>query len=154
VPERVGARVVPALKEGRQLSLVHVDAVVVVGVGYSCYLRVPLFSPMPRWLRYGELSSSLLLYSPLSICLLCLETDIRAMMMELFARLFVSATLVCSVGMFNRVTSVNTEQRNLLIWTVRESLGSAWPRQHAEPGRILGLKAVRAVAHRRNPRDV
>ena len=101
---------------GAWTSLVHVDAVVVVGVGYSsCYLRVPLFSPMPRWLLYGELSSSLVLYSPLSICLLCLETDMRAMMMELFARLFVSATLVCSVGMSNRVTSANTEQRNLLI---------------------------------------
>ncbi|CAN6304749.1 unnamed protein product [Urochloa humidicola] len=34
------ARVVPALKHGNRLSMVHGDAVVVVG--YACYLRVPL----------------------------------------------------------------------------------------------------------------
>jgi hypothetical protein len=53
------AKVVPALKEGRRkrkVSLVHGDAVVVVG--YSCYLRVPLFPPMPRWETYGELTRS------------------------------------------------------------------------------------------------
>ena len=48
------AQVVPALKVGRQLSMVHGDAVVVVG--YACYLRVPLFSPMPRWQQKRELS--------------------------------------------------------------------------------------------------
>jgi hypothetical protein len=53
------ARVVPALKEGRQLSLVHGHAVVVVG--YSCYLRVPLFPAATRWLTYGELTRSLLI---------------------------------------------------------------------------------------------
>ncbi|CAD6212934.1 unnamed protein product [Miscanthus lutarioriparius] len=41
------AQVVPALKEGRRLSLVHGDVVVVVG--YSCYLRVPLSPPKIRW---------------------------------------------------------------------------------------------------------
>lgn len=51
------AQVVPKLKEGRQLSLVHGDAVVVVG--YSCYLRVPLFPATTRWVSYGELASSL-----------------------------------------------------------------------------------------------
>jgi hypothetical protein len=65
------AQVVPALKEGRQLSLVHGDAVVVVG--YSCYLRVPLFPPpttrLPVWVDYGELTSSL--FPPFT-----LETDI------------------------------------------------------------------------------
>ncbi|CAL4884687.1 unnamed protein product [Urochloa decumbens] len=40
------AQVVPALKEGRQLSMVHGDAVVVVG--YACYLRVPLLPPTTR----------------------------------------------------------------------------------------------------------
>ncbi|RCV07778.1 hypothetical protein SETIT_1G272800v2 [Setaria italica] len=44
------AQVVPALKVGRQLSMVHRDAVVVVG--YACYLRVPLFPPTPLWLQY------------------------------------------------------------------------------------------------------
>ena len=52
------AQVVPALKEGRQLSLVHGDVVVVVG--YSCYLRVPL-SPTkirwPVWVNYGEMKA-------------------------------------------------------------------------------------------------
>jgi len=48
------AQVVPALKEGGRLSMVHGDAVVVVG--YACYLRVPLFSPMPRWQQKRELS--------------------------------------------------------------------------------------------------
>ncbi|TKW40904.1 hypothetical protein SEVIR_1G277700v4 [Setaria viridis] len=43
-------QVVPALKVGRQLSMVHRDAVVVVG--YACYLRVPLFPPTPLWLQY------------------------------------------------------------------------------------------------------
>ena len=52
------AQVVPKLKEGRQLSLVHGDAVVVVG--YSCYLRVPLFPPRPRSANYGEQSSLVL----------------------------------------------------------------------------------------------
>ena len=57
------AQVVPALKEGRQLSLVHGDVVVVVG--YSCYLRVPLSPPKirwPVWVNYGELTSSLFPY--------------------------------------------------------------------------------------------
>ncbi|KAG2653052.1 hypothetical protein PVAP13_1NG423300 [Panicum virgatum] len=41
------AQVVPALNEGGRLSMVHGDAVVVVG--YACYLRVPIFGPTPRW---------------------------------------------------------------------------------------------------------
>ncbi|RLN09205.1 cysteine-rich receptor-like protein kinase 15 [Panicum miliaceum] len=41
------AQVVPALKEGNGLLMVHGDAVVVVG--YACYLRVPLLRPTPRW---------------------------------------------------------------------------------------------------------
>jgi hypothetical protein len=58
------AQVVSALKEGRQLSLIHGDAVVVVG--YSCYLRVLLFPPpTTRWLAwvdYGELSQILIVW--------------------------------------------------------------------------------------------
>ena len=67
------AQVVPALKEGRQLSLVHSDAVVVVG--YSCYLRVPLFPARTRWVSYGERASSLL-SSPIFISFLSLQTGI------------------------------------------------------------------------------
>ncbi|CAN6293128.1 unnamed protein product [Urochloa humidicola] len=44
------ARVVPALMAGNQLSMVHGDAVVVVG--YACFLRVPLAAPQPRWAKY------------------------------------------------------------------------------------------------------
>ncbi|CAN6253779.1 unnamed protein product [Urochloa humidicola] len=40
------AQVVPALKDGGQLSMVHGDTVVVVG--YAYYLRVSLISPTPR----------------------------------------------------------------------------------------------------------
>ncbi|CAL4934065.1 unnamed protein product [Urochloa decumbens] len=44
------ARVVPALKDMKLLSMVHGDAVVVVG--YGCYLRVPLFqlAQDPWWM--------------------------------------------------------------------------------------------------------
>ncbi|KAJ1295065.1 hypothetical protein BS78_01G195400 [Paspalum vaginatum] len=44
------AQVVPRLREENQLSFVHGDAVVVVG--YGCYVRVPLFPPMPLWQLY------------------------------------------------------------------------------------------------------
>jgi hypothetical protein len=60
------AQVVPALKEGRQLSLLHRDAVVVIG--YSCYLRVPLFPATTRWVSYGELASPLFPLFPYLSC--------------------------------------------------------------------------------------
>ncbi|CAD6213020.1 unnamed protein product [Miscanthus lutarioriparius] len=77
------AKVVPALKEGRRkrkLSLVHGDAVVVVG--YSCYLRVPLFPPMPRWETYGELTRSV------SVSFLSKKQEIGAMTMVLVLAVF------------------------------------------------------------------
>ncbi|CAN6298986.1 unnamed protein product [Urochloa humidicola] len=43
-------KVVPALMVGNQLSMVHRDAVVVVG--YACFLRVPLVAPQQRWAKY------------------------------------------------------------------------------------------------------
>jgi hypothetical protein len=50
------ARVVPELKRRRRLSRVHGDAVVVVG--YTCFLRVLLEDPLPRWRVIGEHSLS------------------------------------------------------------------------------------------------
>ncbi|CAN6282656.1 unnamed protein product [Urochloa humidicola] len=47
-------KVVPALMVGNQLSMVHRDAVVVVG--YACFLRVPLVAPQLGWAKYRELS--------------------------------------------------------------------------------------------------
>ncbi|OEL38237.1 hypothetical protein BAE44_0000745 [Dichanthelium oligosanthes] len=44
------AGVVPALNQARKLSRVRGHYVVVVG--YTCYLRVPLFVPSPRWMSY------------------------------------------------------------------------------------------------------
>jgi hypothetical protein len=58
------ARVVPELKRRRRLSRVHGDAVVVVG--YTCFLRVLLDDPLPRWRVIGEHSLSSVI--PLFLC--------------------------------------------------------------------------------------
>ncbi|WVZ59430.1 hypothetical protein U9M48_009573 [Paspalum notatum var. saurae] len=44
------AQVALRLKEENQLSKIHGDAVVFVR--YGCYVRVPLFAPMPLWEQY------------------------------------------------------------------------------------------------------
>jgi hypothetical protein len=58
------ARAVPELKRRRRLSRVHGDAVVVVG--YTCFLRVLLDDPLPRWRVIGEHSLSSVI--PLFLC--------------------------------------------------------------------------------------